>query len=235
VSDFANKTSNGGNLPGSENASRASLSIQDIMHELKHAVEAQAGTLHQLTEAHAELDSEPAAESLKLVIEVVSALARQCEDSDHLIHEKVLALDEAVKFLVGQSESTKQRLALIADLETAAESAAAENQRQAGMVADLFAQHHQLQAKVARWQSESSNDALKSQVDALSARVALIETRTECLGEIKSDVRRSSVALSTMAEDIQILFGQLNAASKQLNSTMTRLEGFRRHFEQLPD
>jgi chromosome segregation ATPase len=206
------------------------------MYEIKHAVETQAGTLRQLTDSHAELDEgETASEILKAVIEIVSTLARQCSDSDQVVHEKVLALDGVIKFLVSRSELAEKRFAVIAGLETGAKAAAAETQRLSSMVADIFSQLHQLQTKVAGWQAESSNEALNNKLDALSARLTLIETRTECLSEIRSDARRSSGTLSTMVEDIRLLFTQSDAASKQLNSTMARLEGFRRHFEQLPD
>jgi chromosome segregation ATPase len=163
VRDAVHKTSIGNKLSEFDNPSGGSLTIQDIMHELKHAVETQAGTLRQLTDSHAELDEgETASEILKAVIEIISALARQCSDSDRVVHEKILALDGAIKFLVGRTESAEKRFAAIADLATSAKVAAVETQRLSSMVADISSQLHQLQAKVASWQAQSSNEALNN-------------------------------------------------------------------------
>ena len=110
-----------------------------------------------------------------------------------------------------------------------------DNQRTCAAVADLSAQLHQLETKLASWQAQSSNEALQNKLEALTARVLLVETRTDRLGELKSDARQANAMLSTMVEDVESLFGQMAAVSKQLSTTATRLEGFRRHFERSPN
>jgi hypothetical protein len=92
-----------------------------------------------------------------------------------------------------------------------------------------------LQANLISWQADRSNEVLTNKLDALAARVQLLETRTECIGGIKADTRRAVGTLSTMTEDVETLFGELAALSKQLNTAASCLDTFRRHFEQLPD
>ena len=211
-------------------------SIQDIMRELKRAVEAQAGTLHQLTEAHTQLDNTDAtSESFKAVIEIITALARQCADSDGRVHERFRALDTAINSLIDKAESVEKRLTLIANLDAKVKAVVADSQQTSATIADLSAQLHHLQTNLVSWQTVSSNEALQDKLEALTARVLLLETRTECLGELKSDARRSKSTLSAMAEDVESLLGQLAAVSKHVNTTATRLDAFRRYFEQIPD
>ena len=236
MSDVANNTDIERELPATSDAiPELGRSIQDIMRELKQAVEAEAGTLHQ-REAHTQPDnSETIFGSIKAVIEIVTALARQCSDSGDRVYEKFQAIDTAINSLVGQTETVQRRLPTFANLETELKVLVADNQRTSATIADLSAQLCHLQTNLAGWQAERSNEALQNKFDALAARVQLLETRTECLGEVKSDTRRANLTLSTITEDVESLFGQLAAVSKQVNTTATRLEVFRRHFEQIPD
>lgn len=237
MSDVAQNTDiEGARSATSDTIPELGRSIQDIMRELKRAVEAEAGTLDQLTEAHTQLDNgDPIFGSIKAVIEIVTALARQCSDSGDRVHEKFLALDTAINSLVDQTESVQRRLPTLANLEMELKALAADNRRTSVTIADLSGQLRHLQTNLASWQADRSNEVLQNKLDALAARVELLETRTECLGEVKSDARRANMTLSTMTEDVESLFGQLAAVSKQVNATGTRLETFRRHFEQIPD
>jgi chromosome segregation ATPase len=237
VSDVANNTDIELELPAtSDTTPEFGRSIQDIMRELKRAVEAEAGTLDQLTEAHTQRDnSDTIFGSIKAVIEIVAALARQCSDSGDRVYEKFLALDTQINSLADQTESVQRRLPTFANLETELKALMADNQRTSATIADLSAQLHHLQTNLTSWQAERSNEVLQNKFDALAARVQLLETRTECLGDVKSDTRRANATLSTMTEDVESLFSQLAAVSKQVNTTATRVETFRRHFEQIPD
>jgi chromosome segregation ATPase len=237
VSDVAQNTHiEGERSTTSDTIPELGRSIQDIMRELKRAVEAEGGTPSQLPEAQTQPDnSDTIFGSIKAVVEIVTALARQCSDSGDRICEKFLVLDTAINSLVDQTSSIQRRLPTFANLETELKALAADNQRTSATIADLSAQLSHLQTNLTSWQAERSNEVLQNKFDALAARVQLLETRTECLGDVKSDTRRANATLSTMTEDVESLFSQLAAVSKQVNTTATRVETFRRHFEQIPD
>ena len=202
----------------------------------KLAVEAEATAREHPPQAQIQLEERDATfDCIRGVIEVLTTLAHQCSDTDKWVHERFSTLDISVNCLVGETATVQKRLSALATLEIELKMVTAQNERTAASIADLSGQLLHLQTTLANWQADSSNKALQNKVDTLAARVLALESRIDGFSDIKSDARRANMALSTMAEDVESLFGQLAMVSKQANLTAARLEMFRRHLDQFPD